>query len=74
MDAHLANPAVPAHRLNHRPAFGDTERKRLLDIHVLARLAGLNRLQRVPVVGRGDDHRVHLFHREQPPVILELPG
>src|SRR5262245_16419902 len=26
----------------------------------------------MPVVGRGDDHRVHVFHLQQPPIVLEL--
>src|SRR5262249_58791516 len=53
-DLHYA--LIPLSRLDHPAAFGDRERKRLLDINILARLTGVNHLQRMPVVGRGDDH------------------
>src|SRR5215510_1661549 len=69
-DLHYA--LIPLSRLDHPAAFGDHERKRLLDINILARLTGVNHLQRVPVVGRGDDHRVHVFHLQQLPIVLEL--
>ena len=41
-----------------RPGFRPGERHGLLDVEVLARLAGVDRLQGVPVGRRGDDHRV----------------
>ena len=44
-------------------------RQRLLAVHVLARLAGVDRDQRVPVVGRGDDDRVDVLVVEQLAVV-----
>src|SRR5215475_5818135 len=72
LQADLHDALVPLSRLDHPAAFGDHERKRLLDVDILARLTGVNHLQRVPVVGRGDDHRVHVFHIQQLPIVLEL--
>ena len=40
------------------PAFENVVGKRLFDVHVLARLAGPDRRQRVPMVRRRDGHRV----------------
>ena len=49
--------------LRQHHAAGALERVRhlLLAVHVLAGLQGVNRVLRVPEVGRGDDHRVELF-------------
>src|SRR5262245_47156755 len=69
-DLHYA--LMPLGRLDHPAALCDRERKRLLDIDVLASLTGVNHLQRVPVVRRGDDHCVHVFHLQQLPIVLEL--
>ena len=53
----LDDPAVLLGRLDHLAAFEDVVAARLLDVDVLARLAGPDRRQRVPVVRRGDaDH------------------
>ena len=49
---------ILAGRLDHLPAFEDVVRCRLLDVHVLAGLAGPDRRQRVPVVGRGERNGV----------------
>jgi hypothetical protein len=49
---------VAARRLHHRAPFGERQRERLLDVHVLAGLARVDHLERMPVVGRVDDHRV----------------
>ena len=51
--------------LHHVPAFGNRQTERLLDIHVLTGVAGVDEHGRVPVVGRSDDHRVDLFVRQQ---------
>ena len=73
MDAHLADPAAAADRLDHRASLGDAERQRLLDIDIFAGLAGLDCLEGVPVVRHRDDHGVQVFQLEQLPVIVELP-
>ena len=51
--------------VDHPAAFADEERQRLLDVHVLARRAGHHGHERVPVVGRRDDHGVNVFVVEQ---------
>ena len=61
----LDDPLVLAGRLDHLAAFEDVVGRGLLDVHVLARLAGPDRRQRVPVVGRGDDDRVDVLVVEQ---------
>ena len=48
------DPVVLAGGLDHPPAFADVVADRLLDVDVLARLAGPDRGQGVPVVRRGD--------------------
>src|SRR5205823_3263728 len=52
-DLHVA--LVMPRRLDHAPAL-DVVRDRLLDVDVLARLAGPDGGQGVPVVGGGDGH------------------
>ena len=63
--AGLHDPLVLAGRIDHRAAFGDHQRQRLLAIDVLAALAGGDRRQCVPVVGRGDRHRVDVLAVQQ---------
>ncbi len=74
MQAGLANPPMALDRLDHRAPFGDAQRDRLLDIDILARLAGVDGLQGVPVVGCGDDDGVHVLEFEQLAVVLEPLG
>ena len=45
-------------------------RQRLLDVHVLARLARVDGQRDVPVIGRRDQHRVHVLAGEQFLVLL----
>ena len=52
--AHLHDALVLAGRLDHLAAFPRIVAERLFHVHVLAGLAGPNRGQRVPMVGRGD--------------------
>ena len=49
---------VPPRGLDHLPALDDVVADRLLDVDVLARLAGEDRHERVPVIGRGNRHRI----------------
>jgi len=77
----LTNPLIPLYRLNHRPPLGDAQRDRLLDIYIFPGLAGMDGLQRMPVIGRGDDHRIHVLQFKQLAVVFEsfraganLPG
>ena len=71
MGADLDDPVVLPRGLDHRPALGDRHRQRLLDVDVLARLAGGDHLDRVPVVGRGDHHRVDVLAIEERPEVLD---
>ena len=58
LGADLDDAAVLAGRGDHLPAFPDVVGEGLLDVDVLARLAGPDGGQGVPVVGRGDGHGV----------------
>ena len=57
----LHDAVVLAGRLDHLPAFEDVVGGRLLHVHVLAGLAGPDRHQRVPVIGRGDHDGVDVL-------------
>ena len=57
----LHDAVVFAGGLDGDAAFVDVVAARLLDVDVLAGLAGPDGHQRVPVVGRGDGHRVELL-------------
>ena len=57
------------HRVAHGQALAQVQGHRLLQVDVLAGLAGVDRLQRVPVRRRGDDHRVDVLLREQLAVV-----
>ncbi len=61
-------------RVDHGAPLADGIRQRLLDEHVLARLAGMDRRQRVPVVRRGHHHRIQFFPLEQLAEVVELLG
>ena len=65
LGADLHHALVLAGRLDHLAAFPDAPGGRLLDVHVLARLAGPDRLQGVPVVLRGEADRVDRLVVEQ---------
>ena len=45
--------------------LADVDRHGLFDIHVLARARGRLEVGGVPVIGRGDEHRVHIGEAEQ---------
>ena len=59
----------PVDGVAERPALGDRERRRLLQVHVLARFDRGDRDERVPVVRRADHDGVHVLVREQLPVV-----
>ena len=63
--ADLHHAAVLAGRFDHLAAFPDAPGGRLLDVDVLARLAGPDRLQRVPVVLRAETDGVDRLVVEQ---------
>jgi hypothetical protein len=65
---------VLARRLHHRAAFGDGHRGRLLDVDVLAGLAGEHGHQRVPVIGGADDDGVDALVVEDAPEVGMLRG
>src|SRR6185436_15748142 len=60
--------------LDHEAAIADVVRGRLLDVDVLARFTGEDGHGRVPVLGRGDDHRVDLAVLEQLAEVAVGPG
>jgi hypothetical protein len=45
-------------RLDHQAAFANGQSQGLFAVDVFSRLAGLDAGQGVPMVGRGDDHRI----------------
>ena len=59
--------------LDHLAALVNGHGQGLLHVDVLARLAGLDRLDGVPVVGRGDDHGVDVLAVEHAAKVL-VPG
>ena len=61
LGAHLDDAVVAPRGLDHLPALVDRAAQRLLAVHVLAGLAGHDRDRGVPVVGRGDQHRVDVL-------------
>ena len=67
LSANLAHDLVAADRIFDRQTFAQVQRHRFLQIDVLAGPRGVDRHQRVPVRGRGNDHRVDI------PVIQHLP-
>ena len=71
VDADLDDPIVLPRRLDHRPALDDRHGQRLLDVDVLARVAGGDHLDRVPVVGRGDHDGVDVLAIEHRAEILD---
>ena len=70
----LNDPLVLAGRFDHLAAFPDRQRDVLLDIHVLAGLAGPNSRQRVPLFGRGDDNALHLLVVQNRAEINHVPA
>jgi hypothetical protein len=69
--ADLHHPAVLPGGRHHLLPFPKIMGKGFFDIHILARLAGPHRGQRVPVVRQGDDHRVDRFVIEDAAQIAE---
>src|SRR5437899_2802333 len=68
--AGLADAVVVAGELDDAPSLADVVADRLFDIYVLAGLDGPDRGQCVPVVRRGDAHRVNRRIVHDPPQIL----
>ena len=69
--------AIPALIITSYAAPGllrDVVADGLLDIDILARLAGMNGLQSMPMVRGADDDGVHILQFQEPAVILKLPG
>ena len=71
---HLHDALVALGRLEHGAAFVNGLGQRLLDIDVLAGLAGEDGRQGVPVVGRGDEHHVHVLAVEDAAEVLHRVG
>jgi len=64
--AQLDHPAIFPGRSHHLPAFPEVVGKGFLDINVLARLAGPDCRQRMPVIGQSDDHSVNSLVVQDP--------
>ena len=70
LGAHLNDTSVTPRRRDHLPAFVDRPAERLLAVDVLTRPACQYRNCRVPVVGRGHQHRVDVPAVQDPAEIL----
>ena len=70
LSADLHHAPVAFGSLHHGAAFFDGQTRRLLDVDVLAGLARHHGHQGVPVIGRGDEDRVHVLVFEQPAEVL----
>ena len=70
MGTDLDDPVVLPRRLDHGPPLRDRHRQGLLDVHVLAGPARLDHLDRMPVVRRGDHHRVDVLPFEDGAEVL----
>ena len=66
----LNDPFVLPRRLHRRAPFADRRAQWFLHIHVLARLAGVDRGQYMPVVVRAHNDRVNVLVVEQLPVVV----
>src|SRR5205823_8912247 len=71
LDTALNDALVAARRLDHAAALGDAKRQRLLDVDVLAGLAGVDGHQGVPVIGSADDDGVEVAAFEKLAVVAE---
>ena len=74
LGAVLDDPFVLARRLDALAAFEHVVAARLLDVHVLARLAGPDRDQRMPVVAGGHRDRVQVLVLQRLADVLEALG
>ena len=71
--AHLHHTLVLAGRGDHPLPFDDVVAVGLLDVDVLSRLAGMDRRDRVPVVGGPQDDGVKILVVQEGPVVLRDP-
>ncbi len=69
LGAVLDDAVVLAGRLDHLAALEEVVRARLLDVDVLAGLAGPDGFQGVPMVGSGQGHGVDRLVVQQPPLV-----
>ena len=70
LGAELHHAAVAARGLHCPAALDHCHRERLLAVDVLARLARVDGVERVPVVGRADDHSVNVLPVEELAVVV----
>ncbi len=56
----LIDCAVSFHRIRDGPAFGDGQRNRFFAVDIFSGLRRFNRENRMPVVRRGDQHRIYV--------------
>jgi hypothetical protein len=70
LGAGLEHPPISADRLDHLASFPDGYRNGFFAVDVFAGLCRVDRLQRVPVVGRGDHDGVDVGSKEQLAVIV----
>jgi len=71
---HLHHALVLARGGHHLVTFENVMARWLFHVHVFARLAGPDRRQRMPVIGRGDRHRIDVFRFEHRAHVFKLLG
>ena len=74
VQSHLHDLARVARRPHHRLALVDRVSRRLLDVHMRPGFDRRDRVQRMPVVRRRDDHHLRLLLVQQLAVILVALG
>ena len=72
MQTHLRDSPVTLRRLDHFSPFAHTKGQGLFHVDILSGLKGVDGLERMPVVGRADDHRIDILAVEHPAVVGEL--
>src|SRR5439155_11774147 len=70
----LNDPVVSPGRLDELPPLPDVVGKRLFDGDILPRLAVPDAPQRMPVIRRGEAHRIDFFVVENPPHVVITLG
>ena len=72
LNANLSDPIVFSCRSNHCTTFVDEGGYGLFHVDIFSRQTGMNHLQGVPMVRRGDDHGVNVLPVEQFAIVTEL--
>src|SRR5687768_2053917 len=70
----LDHSAILLTRCNHRAAFENVVSIGLFDVDILAGLAGMNRGECMPVIGRPADNRIDGLILQRPTIVFDSFG